>query len=275
MSTFDSNIVPIEKLAKSVEEWVDNETVLRYFKKIFDKHENKWRNNLKADHWGKALVRKLLQVHERIKFTEFLESHITDEFETQYYYPQLTTYLRLTCFDQLGQPIKWIYIGDWLKSNKKRIKNEREQIIENIEYSNHLEFAQKLQSEYQKIYGIKNTFLNFINNVIPLDSKVDLLNSIRIRVYNETSPTLEGRQVTEKDKLDYLYRIRNDFTHNTYSSERIAKKDELRSDDWNFRERKYDGNNELWISTHKIFQSTIKRTVLIGLSERIKNEYGM
>jgi len=273
MSTFESNIVPIEKLAASIEELVDKDVALSYFKSLFDKHEQKWRKNLKADYWRTSLVRKLLQVHERIKFTEFLESEIAQKFETRLYYPQLITYLRLTCFDQLGQPVKWVYLGDWLKSKKK--KKEREEIIQNIQFTTPLEFTQKIEQEYQKIYGIKNAFVNFIRNVITNSSRDELFNTIKIRTSNESSQTLRGRQVLERDKVNYLYKIRNDFTHNTYNTDKFVRTDNIRKDDWDFRERIFEGDEVLWISTHKNFQKVLKQTVLIGLSERIKNNYGM
>jgi len=273
MSTYDSNKIPVEKLATAVQNLIDKETVHQYFKKLFYTHEQKWRNDQKKDYWKTSVVRKLLAVNSRIRFTDFLETQINEEFETRLFYPQLITYLRLTCFDQLGQPIKWSNFENWLKSKKQKTKSEREEILKTLNGETPIESSVRLFSGYQKIYGNKNSFFNFLNNVIPNNQKEKLLASIRIRTYNETR-LFKGREVKESDKLNYLYKIRNDFTHNTYNQEPIFGLGE-KNKEWNFREILYESKNELWISTKNDFQLTLKETVFHGLSELIKSNYGM
>lgn len=245
-----------------------------YFKALFEKHEKAWRKNIKKEHWRKSTPRKILQVHERIKFTDFLEDQIGEEFQTNLYYPQLITYLRLTCFDHLGQPVKYSNFENWLKSKKQKAKSEKIEVLEAIESSDPIEIAKTIFSGYQVIYGSKNSFFNFINNVISSNQRASLTNSIQIRITNDNSPTLKGRTHTDADKLTYLYRIRNDFTHNTYSRDSKLINREAQKE-WISRERIFEGDNEIWISTSRDFQDVLKESVLNGISELIKTEYGM
>lgn len=182
-------------------------------------------------------------------------------------YPQLITYLRLTCFDQLGQPGNWMIFSDWLTSKKKKV--EREQVVKNIANSDNLEFTKNLFLKYQEIYGVKNSFFNFLSSVISQHTKAELLNLIRIKIYNGKNI---GRDATDKDKEDYLFKIRNDFTHNTYSTSPMKKFQNKKDSEWNFRETIYKDKETFWISTHKDFEEKLKETILIGITEVIKRK---
>jgi hypothetical protein len=270
MSTYEYNLTPIKILYSSISNWVDEETHYRFFKRICDEFDSKWKIDFKKNYWRNSEIRKILQVHERLNLTDTLNEDIGDDFLRRHMYPQLITYLRLTCFDQLGQPANWMIFSDWLKSKKK--KDEKTRIFESIEAVNKLEFTEKIYQEYQKIYGIKNSFFNFIKNVIPQETRRELLNLIKIRIHDETSPTIEGRAVTDKDKEDYLYKIRNDFTHSTYSTSPIKNFQKIKESEWNFRETIYKEKESYWISTHENFEDKLKETVLIGIAEIIKSE---
>jgi hypothetical protein len=274
MSTYESNRVPIEKLSASLECWIDRNVVDKYFQELFKNHGDKWRNDLKNDHWKSSIVRKILQVHERILFTDFLFAQIDERFETRLYYPQLITYLRLTCFDQLGQPTEWYDFKNWLKSKKLEQKSDKEKILQSITSQNPIEIGIQLFDGYQKIFGNKNSFSNFINSVITNDQRIKLLGSIEIKIYDAKESSQNDRDVKDSDKLNYLYRIRNDYTHNIYNKDPISKINQEEKL-WNHRERIKDGKNELWISTKFDFQQTLKDTVLNGIAQRIKNNYGM
>lgn len=265
MSTFENNLIPIKRLQESISKWIDEETTLNYFKQLCDEYDRNAKKDLKKNHWRKSKIRKLLQVNERVQITEKIEDDIGNEFTRRYLYPQIITYLRLTCFDQLGQPGNWMTFNNWLKSKKK--KTEREFMISQIKNLEKLEFTEVLYLRYQELYGVKNSFFNFIRNILPYNEKQELLNLIKIRINDENSPTLEGREVNEKDKEDYLYKIRNDYTHNTYSKSPIKKNSD---EEWCFRERIYKGKESFWISNHINFQNKLKEVIFIGIAEIIR-----
>ena len=178
MSTYDNNLTPIKKLHTSISKWVDEETHNTYFKTICDEYDSTWKKDSKKNHWENSQVRKLLQVHERLLLTDTMSEDIKEDFLRRYMYPQVITYLRLTCFDQLGQPMERRTFSDWLISKKKRA--EREKFIKEIETDNKLEFTEKLYSKYQEIYGVKKSFFNFVNNTISTHTKDKLLMHIKI-----------------------------------------------------------------------------------------------
>jgi len=270
MSTYENNLIPIKKLYTSISKWVDEETCNTCFKTICDEYDSNCKKDLKKNHWENSQVRKLLQVHERLLLTDTMNEDIKNDFSRRYMYPRVITYLRLTCFDQLGQPANWITFNNWLISKKKRA--EREKIVNEIQIDNKIKFTEKLYEKYLEIYGVKNSFFNFISNVISVQTREELLMHIEIRTSNETSPTLAEREVTERDKAEYLFKIRNDFTHNTYSQGPVKGLPKKNESEWDFRETFYKGKERFSISTHKNFEEKLKEIVLIGIAEIIKKK---
>jgi hypothetical protein len=67
-----------------------------------------------------------------------------------------------------------------------------------------------------------------------------------------------------------LFKIRNEFTHNTYSRGPILGFNE--HNDWHFRETVYKGNYSYWISTSKKFEEQLKTTILSGIVTIINTE---
>lgn len=272
MSTFESNIRPIDSLYKSVKDLIDKNIYYETFREICDDYDNKWQNDLYQNHSEKSLVRKLLQTHERIELTEYLFKSISDDFITKYEYPKLITYLRLTCFDLLGQPSEWMIFTDWIKSKRKKV--EREDIINRIKFGNEIEFASKLYQEYQDLYSVKNSFFRFLNKILPTASRDDLLSQIKIRIHEGHERNIKLHETTQLDKQNYLFKIRNDYTHKVYSRAGIhGFKSEHGDKDWHFRETIYKNNYSYWISTSISFDDKLKEIVYIGISEIIK-KYG-
>ena len=268
MSTYENNLRPIKKLHTDISKWVDEETCKSFFKRICDDYDAGFEKTLFKDHWRNSQVRKLLQVHERLSVTDALKGDIGDDSLKRYKYPELITYLRLTCFDQLGQPGHWRNFSDWIKSKKK--KEERELIAEGIKSEERMDFSSQLYDKYQELYGVKNAFFNFLQNVIPCQVKLCLLELIRVRIYDNMPPHSIKREATDNDKEIYLYTIRNDFTHNTYSTGyKLTSKTNL-NDEWNFRETLHKGEGRFSFSSHNSFEEKLKEVVLIGIAEIIK-----
>lgn len=270
MSTYKENIRPINELYFFVSEWIDEQTYHTSFQKIFNEYESKWRSNLKGNHWKDSTARKILQVFERIKLTDSLYSCIDLEFFKQYLYPRLIIYLRLTCFDQLGQPDSWRDFSGWLDKNQNP---ERDSIIKSIETEDKLEFTKHLFGQYQYIYGARNSFKNFIYKILPEPARIELLNQIKIEKLEREKGYKTFKDASDSEKVDYLYSIRNDYTHNAFSSGTIIDRETLSGEDkeWEFRERIFKKNGkEHWISTRINFSEKIKQTVYIGIAEVLK-----
>jgi len=183
MSTYSSNVKAIEKLIVKIGSRVPANRCHQYFKKVFDELDNKCNIDLHRNHWKKSKGRALLQVNERLDTCNALITDINSNMGSirRYKYPALVIYLKLTCFDKLGQPGEFMPFNNWLKSKKK--KEERESIFSSLDGENLLEQVDKLYNGYLKIYGVKNSFYRFVNEVIPNKSKEKLLDGIEIKVH--------------------------------------------------------------------------------------------
>lgn len=133
------------------------------------------------------------------------------------YFDALMYYLLLTCFDLLGQPADWVPFSTWLESGKKT--EERKAAVEKIPVgSDAVEIAKNLNKAYQSIYGVKNSFYHFVRHVLTDEERKELYFSIQIvrgqkgGEPNTSYPAL-GYIVDDKTKLDWLFSLRNKFTH--------------------------------------------------------------
>lgn len=275
MSSFEGNRMAIGKLYNSISNWVDEDKCFNFFEQIFDEYDKEWKKDIRGNHWRNALPRKLLQVHERIKLTDTLWNDLTSEssVEKKFGYPSLLTYLRLTCFDQLGQPNPWMTFNDWLKSKKK--KSEREFIVSQIQETDNVKFSEELYLGYQKIYGVKNSFYRFLKEILPQETRTELSNKIKIVIYNvhevDVFKKYNGRAPTIEDKELYLYGIRNDYTHNAFGKGPIFGFEPKNKDEnWRTRDSIYLNKEKHSISTSYDFEEYLKEVVLIGISEIIK-----
>lgn len=136
----------------------------------------------------------------------------------------LAIYLLLTCFDKLGQPDEFILFENWLKSTKKIHQTEVKAALESLPPEiDIIASTIKLSEHHQAIYGVKKSFHKGIDS-IPEPFKTSLLSSISICTkpdFGKTPPNVStpGVEITDHNEVNklrykYLYRKRNDFTHN-------------------------------------------------------------
>jgi hypothetical protein len=123
----------------------------------------------------------------------------------------LYTYLLLTCFDLLGQPTAWKTYEAWLNSSDTEL--ERQRALNALSGDNIIESSKQLYLEYQKIYGVKNAFFRFLRTVLPRGIRYKLLDSFRIIYYKDGQKVSIGKVV---DKENYLFAMRNNYTHKAY-----------------------------------------------------------
>lgn len=137
----------------------------------------------------------------------------------------LKIYLLLTCFDILGQKDEWKDFSSWLTSKKKDL--ERDQIFNRYRQLNRQEGMIKIHEDYNSIYGVKRSFMNFANEKLPEALRVKLLNSVIILKGKVSLPTIlsDGRILikggdkaekyiaSDSEKLTMMFKARNSFTH--------------------------------------------------------------
>jgi hypothetical protein len=185
----------------------------------------------------KTLEQKLQLVEERLEFVDLisgLKKHFTNPSLTRttpdggwmhpwLYFDALRNYLLLTCFDLLGQPTEYVPFNTWLVSS--RHEGERTDALKKIAgLDSPLEITKKLYEEYNALYGIKNSFFNFIDT-LPITVQEELFYSLKIeetlnedRPDGSVLPTCAGETSDKASKKKVLYEIRNNYTHKLKNS---------------------------------------------------------
>jgi hypothetical protein len=136
------------------------------------------------------------------------------------HYHALKIYLLLTCFDILGQPDEWLDFHSWLKSKKIIHIEERTSILSRCPSIDLVENISLVYSEYNIIYGVRNSFFRFIRKIISPEDRKKLMESIKV---SAIAPALFTDGITRDSLCDYdaddlfkekfLFNARNSFTH--------------------------------------------------------------
>lgn len=167
------------------------------------------------------LINQLIEAKEHFRGREKV-INLPERYWTHPYkdYDALRVYLALTCFDILGQPNDWIDFNSWLRS--KKLSKERNAIITKNYSENYSEFILAVNNDYNKIYGVKNSFYKFIREILSEDNRQKLLDSIRtskqitpriIKPTGTTIGTVREIKLPVEIKEKFLFEIRNSFTH--------------------------------------------------------------
>jgi hypothetical protein len=128
-----------------------------------------------------------------------------------FHHQPLVTYLLLTCFDRLGQPADWVDFSSWLTS--RRHSSEREEAAAQMPASlDARSCAERMYDWWKQRYGVRSAFYRFIREVLPEGVRIGLFRTIQV-FKSKLPPSLEKLPVSDSDKEDFLYRVRNDYTH--------------------------------------------------------------
>jgi|GEM_PF-2936860 len=351
MKLFEKEKILIDTIYDELlSEAIEESEYLKGMKSLSDILDKELENTPKIHHinaYKKSQIAKIFKVQERIRLVKELHRISKNEYNImqQHSFPGLTTYLTLTCFDQLGQHERgWIFFPDWL-STKRRI-SEREEILKKVKsttklYDNleiNLEFIKKIYEYYQskypkrtwlnffrnreqisfsewlsseksleafgragleeqslssidlnvsflkevynhyhKIYGVKNSFFNFLRKGIPKSQRNILLNSIKIElhVYNEKEFEF-SEYGNDEEKERWLYNTRNNYTHNLHSSEKHYIEGYQGYDaNWIYWEDIIKAEKGKKIYVKETFKDELTRTLIIGMAEIIRKHAGV
>ena len=127
-----------------------------------------------------------------------------------YHYEPLIVYLMLTCFDRLGQPAEWLEFSSWLKA--KKCADERQNAVNSLVISDPIEASRHLYRQWQDLYGVRMSFYRFLRDILPKESYLALLDSIRIDLAT-TPPNVQVREADNEYKEKWLLDLRNAYTH--------------------------------------------------------------
>ncbi len=178
------------------------------------------------------LIKKLIAIEGSFKGLKFYS--LENDHHPYKDYAALLNYLALTCFDIIGQPNEYMPFETWLSVNKKEkyrsIIKERDIIFKRNEGKGSLAMMKAVLGEYNEIYSVKNSFYCFMRERITIANKDKLINSIHFstneKIINHADGTPMYSQNIEiipgtEEKEKFLFKIRNNFTHQGISNSDI------------------------------------------------------
>ncbi len=167
----------------------------------------------KTSEFEKSKLDTITAATERLNLVRILQQRGVAR-ELWKHWQALCVYLLLTCFDLLGQSDEWMDFGAWLNARKVAIDKERKTALARAARQTGLISQSKaLYREYGKRYGVRRSFNRFIDELLPLEWKGRLLDSMHMTRL-ALPPDLTSRPASEEEKKRYLFELRNNYTHN-------------------------------------------------------------
>lgn len=283
MSLYEKYKTSLDKVyQESMNQLMDEETFYDATKKQFDILESQidGLGNAKAQTiLSKSLINRILKVHNRIILIRDLAAKMSyaDNIIQVYMYPGLVTYLYLTCFDQLGTPIKgWYFFPAWIDSTS--CESEVEDVINSAtekfgidDFDERKAMIQDVYNQYHEMYGVKNSFFRFLREILPEERRDVLFNSILVEKWTDDNEQVLPYNVSEVYKEKWLYETRNNYTHNLFTTEtNVTDGKFIGEEKWLIREKilKEDGTIVIWVMDN--FNLTLEDCILRGIQVLIE-----
>jgi len=133
------------------------------------------------------------------------------------------------------------------------------------------DFIAGVYRDYHSVYGIKNSFYRFLDEIIPISQQNKLFDNImfELPVDEEEPPNFSNGTIAEKKR--WLYSTRNNYTHNLSSPENHYKQlIKYNGKDWEIREVVYKPTYKRILLANN-FNEILKETIFVGIVEMIKN----
>lgn len=230
---------------------------------------------------SKSIINRILKVHNRIILVRDLVAKIyyADNDIQVYMYPGLVTYLYLTCFDQLGTPIKgWRFFPEWVNSNScsDEVHEAVDSTIDNFGSTDLGKIkagVKNIYNYYHAIYGVKKTFFRFLREILPAQKRNILLNSIFIEKLVDETEKL-AFLIEDVYKENWLFETRNNYTHNLFTTQTnvttVGKS--FDGKEWLLREEilTKEGVTVIWVQDN--FDSILEDCVLSGIKFLIEKQ---
>lgn len=275
MSSYSSHIKATDRLYdEALKDYIEKDKLHSIMKRILDKVEEEWRNKeniFQVNIIDISKPRILFAANERLNTaTIILPDESETDFEKKYHIPPVSEYLILTCFDLLGQKSNFISFDQWLTSKKK--KNERTEFLNNINTDDFIEKSKKLYQKFQNIYGVKNSFMNFINYTLDKEHRTQLFDTIRVKIYSDYPNNLFDVQYGGDDeKASYLYSLRNKFTHRAEHStpNPYLWPNHYDEEGWYNRDDIYFKKKNWFYSVNRQYNEKLIKSVKYGIYSRL------
>jgi len=268
LSTYQNHKKAIQRLYdESLYKFVEFDKLDSKVKVICERFDESWNSKeiFKTDPRKYSTPGKIFRTNERIRLANSLLPRESDSFESKYLIPPLSEYLLLTCADNLGQQKHYISFDQWLVA--KKCKNERDLILYSICSEDPIEVSKQLFKGYQKIYGVRNSFMNFFNELIS-ENEFNLLKAnIRLSYCTNYPDNLNFQFHGSQEIKNYLYSIRNDFTHKsmTTAPSQILFPEHTDEFGWYVRDTIHDKDITTRIEVREAYLQNLEEIIQLGL----------
>jgi hypothetical protein len=111
----------------------------------------------------------------------------------------------------LGSNDEFVPFSSWLAD--ENLLEERNQILTNATENELVDKIKSVYSAYNKIYGPTQGFKRFITTVLSPENKEKLLKSVNVRKISKPDNKVLEHEASETQKINFLFEIRNAFTH--------------------------------------------------------------
>lgn len=216
-------------------------------------------------------IKVIIAVIERLELIEiFAERELNVRLLG--FYQSLVVYHLLTCFDLLGQPDNWIDFMNWhISTNKiseKKDARSRFNFWDNFETK-----VKKYYDFYIYKYGVRKSFVRFINEVIPDSTREELFNSIRISVNGMPNPSIRIKEDSNQTvKMNFLSDLRNKYTHSAIFIPGFHQDFRMPGTKSLFTNFTETINATSWVTISvRDWPDALKKVVKIGLAQYIMN----
>ena len=175
----------------------------------------------------------------------------------------------LTCFDTLGQEAGWLPFGNWLSSTESDHLVQRQQAVSKDRAGqDSVADARALLATYNARFGVLHAFRHYLLGVLTEGQRTAFLEHLRID--RRSRPGLEEvRGVSEEAKIDYLFRIRNEYTHDAEPGRAFEPLHGNPAAPWALREQ-IDSERELKSIYVRDWFNALDTAVADGLANRIR-----
>lgn len=198
----------IERTTQAVQPFLDSQTVENAMRQFASQIRPQYQH--KTSEFERNPLSVIFSVLERLELALGVSTQPTNAPGWVRTEP-LQSYLLLTCFDRLGQPAEWMDFGTWLTT--KASADTVSDLARRQPKLDRLAFTKNLYAEYQSVFGTKNSFFRFVQEILPQDAREILVHSVEITRLSVPPSVKPLPPPSDLEKIQYLYKLRNEYTH--------------------------------------------------------------
>lgn len=252
----------IEPLYDQLKEYLDKSTLFSKINAM--SNEVRIEHSFKSKEINESKINVIFSVSQRINLVHSLKDDcIAQRLFTDW--QPLVVYHLLTCFDSLGAKTPFLNFDDWVRKNKEKL------IAKKNESSS--ELILRCHEEYKFDYGTKNSFYRFIDELLPTQTMLELLQSVKFQKTMHPHLGVESMEDISPDSVKrFLYDYRNNYTHKSRIIHGLSPSiNNISPSIWCYVKQELTDKYILFTAIRN-WPDIIEKSVKVGLAEYIKTK---